>query len=180
MVLVEVADSNAVADDEILETPVIAENLLKQTCRTAAGVIVQTLIGAHHFTNLGILYQRLEGRHVGLPEVTHGDIRQVGCMAGIFRTTVDGIVLGTGPEFTILGILRPLQAFYHLYTHDTRQVGVFAVGLLTAPPTGVTENVDVRCPDRETAHLHVLTLQVVHTVIVLGTELGTGDVENLI
>ena len=84
-------------------------------------------------------------------------------MTGVFRTAVDGIVLGAGPEFTVLGILRPLQALHYLHTHDTCQVGILAVG-----------------PYRETAHLHVLTLQVVHAVVVLGTEFGTGDVENLI
>ena len=101
-------------------------------------------------------------------------------MAGVLRAAVYGIVLGTGPELAVFGILRSLQALDHLNAHDTCQVGILAVGLLTASPTGVTEDVDIRCPDREAAHLHVLTLQVVHAVVVLGTEFGTGDVENLI
>ena len=101
-------------------------------------------------------------------------------MTGVFRTAVDGIVLGAGPEFTVFRLFRTLQTAYHLHTHLGGQVRILTIGLLTASPTRVTEDIDVRCPDRETAHLHVLTLQVVHTVIVLGTELGTGDVENLI
>ena len=153
---------------------------LEQTVRTATGIVVETLVGTHYLAHLRILYKSLEGRHVGLPKVTYRHIGEVGGVTGVFRTAVDGIVLGAGPEFTVLGILRPLQALHYLHTHDTCQVGILAVGLLTASPTGVTEDVDIRCPYRETAHLHVLTLQVVHAVVVLGTEFGTGDVENLI
>ena len=177
---VEVAHGTAVTDYEVLEAPVIAQDRLKQTIGTTTGIVVETLVGAHYLTYLCILYQRLEGRHVGLPEVTHRHIGEVGRVTSIFRTAVYGIVLGTCPELTVFRLLRPLQALHYLHTHDTCQVGILAVGLLTASPTRITENVDVRCPDRETAHLHVLTLQVIHTVVVLGTELGTGDVEDFV
>ena len=146
MVLVEVTDGTAVADNEVLESPFVAEDLLEQTGRAAAGIIVETLVGTHHLTHLGVLHQGLEGGHIGLPEVAGRHIGEVGGVAGVLRTAVYGIVLGTGPEFAVLRILRPLQAAYHLDPHDTRQIGVFAVGFLSTPPTGITEDVHVRRP----------------------------------
>ena len=101
-------------------------------------------------------------------------------MTRVLRTAVNGIVLGTGPELAILGILGTLQSAYHLSTHDACQIGVFTIGLLAASPSGVAEDVDIWRPNAEATHLHVLTLQVVHAVVVLGTELSTGNVEHLI
>ena len=97
MVLIEVAHGTTVAHHEVLESPLVAQDLLEQTGRTAAGIVVQTLVGTHHLSYLGILHQGLEGRHVGLPEVAHGYIIKICRVACVFRTAVYGIVLGTGP-----------------------------------------------------------------------------------
>ena len=177
---VKVTDSTTVTHNEIFETPFVAKNLLEQTVTAAAGVIVESLIGTHHLSDLSILYQRLEGWHVGLPEVAYGNVCEVGGMAGVFRTTMYGIVLGTGPEFAILGILRPLQSTYHLGAHYTCQVGIFTVSLLSTSPTRVTEDVDIRSPYRQAAHLHIFTSQVIHTMVVLCSHLRTGGIEHLI
>ena len=53
-----------------------------------------------------------------------------------------GIVLGTGPCLEDLWII-PLQSFDKRYGHATRQIGVLAIGLLTASPAGITEDVDI-------------------------------------
>ena len=180
MVLVEIADGTTVADDEVLETPIVAEDSLQQASGTATGIIVETLVGAHHFAHLGILYQSFESGHVGLPEIAHGHVGEIGGVAGVLRTAVHGIVLGTSPEFAVSGILRPLQSLDHLHAHDTRQIGILAIGLLTTSPAGITEDVHVGRPYRETAHLHILAAKVVHTVVVLGAELGACNVEYLI
>ena len=180
MVLVEIADSTTVTDYKVLESPFIAEDLLEQTGGSAAGIIVETLVSTHHLTDVGILNECLKGRHIGLPEIANRYIGEVGGVTCVLRTAVNGIMLGTGPELSILGILRSLQTAYHLSTHDGGQIGILAVGLLTTPPTGIAEDVDVGCPYAEATHLHVLTLQVIHAVVVLGTELRTGNVEHLI
>ena len=74
---VEIADGTAVADYEILEAPLIAQDLLEQTVRTATGIVVETLVGTHYLAHLRILYKSLEGRHVGLPKVTYRHIGEV-------------------------------------------------------------------------------------------------------
>ena len=76
--LIEVADGTTVADDKVLEAPFIAQNLLEQTGAAATGVIVETLVGTHHFAYFGILHQSLESGHVGFPKVTRCNINEVG------------------------------------------------------------------------------------------------------
>ena len=180
MRLVEIAHGAAVAHHQILESPLVAQNLLKQPLRTAAGVVVKALVGTHHFPDLGILHQRLEGWHVGLPKVAHGHVGQVGRVARVFRSAVHGVVLGAGPKLTILRRLRSLQATHHLRTHHAGQEGVLAVGFLATSPARVAEDVHVWRPHAQAAHLHVLALQVVHAVVVLRTEFRRGHVEHLI
>ena len=100
-------------------------------------------------------------------------------MTGVLRSAVHGIVLGTGPQLTVLGILRPLQAPHHLCTHHTRQIGILAVGLLSPAPSRIAEDVHIRCPHGEAVELLILTT-VEHPVVVLCPELRAGHVEHLI
>ena len=60
-----------------------------------------------------------------------------------------GIMLGAGQQLLVGSILGSLQASHHTLAHHSRQVRVFAVGLLSAPPSRVAEDVDVGCPERE-------------------------------
>ena len=177
---VEVADGTAVADDEILEAPFIAQDLLQQTCAAAAGVVVEALVGAHHLAHLSILHEGLEGGEVGLIHIAQADVVQVGGVARVFRTAVDGIVLSAGPQLAVLGALGALQAAHDLFAHDGGQVGVLAIGLLTTSPARVAEDVHVGGPHAEAVELLVLAAQVVHAVVVLCTEFGAGNVKHLI
>ena len=93
---------------------------------------------------------------------------------------MNSIVLGTGPQLTVLGIFWTLQALYHLCTHDAGQIGVFSVGFLASSPAGITEDIDIRCPHREAVELLVLARATLHTLVVLGTELSRGHIETLV
>ena len=186
MRLIEVTDGATVADHQVLKAPLVAQYLLQQTVRATARIIVQTLVGTHHLTDITLRHQILEGRHIGLPEVAHRHIRQIGRVASVLWTTMYGIVLGTCPQLTVLVLTGcanqriALQTTYHGIAHHTGQVRVFTVGLLSSAPSWVTEDVDVGCPYRQTAHLHILTTQIIEAVVILCTELGGGDVEALI
>ena len=179
MGFIEVADGTAVADNQILETPLVTQNLLQQSLTATAGIVVQALVGTHHLANLGILYQCFKGWHIGFPEVAGRYIGQIGRMAGVLRTAMDGIVLGTSPELAVLGILGTLKATDHLHTHNAGQVGVFTVGLLSPAPSWITENVHIRRPNGEAVELLILAA-VQHTLVILRTELRTGSIEHLI
>ena len=147
VVLPEVAHSTAVADDEILETPFVAKNLLKQTGIATARLIVQTLIGTHHLAHICLGHQRLESRQIGFPQVARRHIGEVGGVACVFWTAVHGIVFGTSPEFAVLGIFGTLKPTHDSLAHLGHEVRVFAVGFLSTSPTWVTEDVDVGRPD---------------------------------
>ena len=175
---IEIADGSAVAHHEVFESPLVAQNLLQQTCAATARIIVESLVGTHHLAHLRILHQRLEGRHVGLPEVAHRHIGEVDGVASVFRSAVYGIVFGTRPELAILRRLRSLQSAHHLCAHHGGQIGVFAIGLLATSPARVAEDVHVRCPYAQAVELLVFALQVVHAVVILRTKLGAGHVEH--
>ena len=179
MRLIEVADGATVADNKVLETPLVTQNGLQQTLTATARVIVETLVGTHHLAHLGILHQGLESRHISFPHIAGRHISQIGRMACVFGTAMDGIVLGAGPQLTILGIFRALQASYNLCAHHAGQIRVFTIGFLSPAPSRVAKDVDIRCPHGQAMELLVLAT-VQHAVIVLGTELGAGSIEHII
>ena len=179
MGVIEVTDGTTVANHQILKAPFITQNGLQQALRTATGVVVKALVSTHHLANLCILHQCLKGRHIGLPHITGRHIGQIGRMAGILRTAMYGIVLGTGPEFTVFGIFRSLQSLDNLRSHDTGQIGILTIGFLSPAPSRVTEDIDIRRPYREAVELLVLAA-IQHAVVILGTELGTRGIEHLI
>ena len=170
----EVADGSAVGGDQSVEAPFVAQDLLLVACLCAAGLTVDALVGTHDFGHLSLLHQGLEGRQIGLPEVALGQILDVERVAVPLRTAVYGEVLGAGEELAVgctqrLAIIGvALQAANDGQAHLRRQVGVFAVGLLTAPPAGITEDVDVRRPEGKT----LIALDVARAFRLLGLDAG--------
>ena len=102
----EIAYSTTVAGNQSLEPPFIAQYLLLVACLATAWLTVNALVGAHHLSDIALLYQCLEGRQVGLPEVALWQVLNVKSMAVPFRATVYGKVLGTGQQFFVLFIDR--------------------------------------------------------------------------
>ena len=92
----EVADGTAVAGDQSVESPFVAQYLLFISCLGAAGLSVYALVGAHHLGHLSLLHQCLEGWQICLPEVALGQVLDVELMSVPFRTAVYGKMLGTG------------------------------------------------------------------------------------
>ena len=176
---VEVADGTAVAHHQIFEAPFIAQNLLQQTGAAATWIIVKTLIGTHHLPHLRILHQSLEGWHVGFPHIAWRHVCQVGSMTGVFGTTMNGIMLGTCPQFPVLCRFRTLQTLHHLCAHHTGQIRVFTISFLTTPPSRVTENVHIGSPDRKAVELLILTPFLNHTFVILCTKLRACRVKHL-
>ena len=106
----EIADGSAVAHHQSPEAPLVAEDLAQQFVAAAAGLALEALIGAHHLLDAADLHEVLEGREVGLPQVAGRQVLDVEMVAGLFRSAVDGKVLGTGIELRILMSGRTLQA----------------------------------------------------------------------
>ena len=85
---------------------------------------------------------------------------------------MNGIVLGTGMGLDILVVIA-LHAKYGLNTQNGIHIGVLTTGLLTASPTGVTEDVDVGAPEAKLGVTRIIgsTLRNIKQlrVIVIGT-----------
>ena len=73
-------------------------------------------------------------------------------------------MLGTGRDLQVHRV-APLQPADHRLAQQTGQEGVFAVGLLAAPPSGITEDVDVRGPKRKPLVLHAAFSRPVRLVV---------------
>ena len=180
----EIANGTAVAGDKALETPVVAQDVLLVAGITTARLSVDALIGAHHLGDISLLYQCLEGRQIGFPQVAFGQLLNVEGVAVPFWTAVYGEVLGTGQKLFVFvltsfsGQTLSLQAVDYSQSHAFCQIGVFAVGLLSASPARITEDVDVRRPERQT--LIALDSTVLLGFLVFGTCLVADCRENLI
>ena len=144
----EISNSATVGNYQVLESPLIPENLLQKAGVAAAWFIIPTLIGTHHLTHLGILHQSLEGRHISFPKVARCNIGNIVCMASPFWSAMNCIVLGTSPEFAVFRIFRSLQSAHHGTSHPTGKIRILTIGFLSTSPARITENIHVWSPDR--------------------------------
>ena len=147
----EIVHGTAVADHNTLVVPFVSEYLHQQPVASAAGVTLVAVIGTHHLLNVGLGDKILESGQVSFPKVAQRHVFGIETVAVPFRSGVYGKMLGTGMRLVVWRIFRTLQSAHHSHAHLPRQIRVFAVGLLSAPPTRVTENVDVGCPEGEAA-----------------------------
>ena len=178
----KVVDSIAVGEHDAIIAPLVAQDINQQTVAGAAGLTLETLVGAHHLAHITFLYQSLKGGQVGFPQIAVGWLYVHRVAQGLW-SAVYGIVLGTGVGFKVL-IVVALHAQHGLNTQYGIQIGVLAAGFLSASPARVTEDVDVRTPEGKlwvtriigNAHGHIKQLR----IVVVGTvPVGTGFVGHL-
>ena len=144
---IEVVDGTAVRYNQSLESPLVAQDIGQQTVTAAAGLALIAVVCAHNLLNVSLGYQSLECRQVGLPQVTLA-YAYIEAVTVSLQTAVNGIVLGAGVCFVVLGVVA-LHTFYKSGSHLTCQVRVLTAGLLAASPARVTEYIDVGAPERE-------------------------------
>ena len=60
-----------------------------------------------------------------------------------------GEMFGASVQFIVLGVGRSLQSSNDLQSQYRGEIRVFSVGLLSASPARVSENVDVRSPESQ-------------------------------
>ena len=123
-----------------------AAQLAHQHVACAAGLAVRAVVSAHHGLDLCLPYQRPEGGEVGLFQILPGG-DGIEVVAQRLRPAVYREMLGAGR--CAQGFAVPLQAADKGFAEPRGQIGVLAVGLMPAPPAGITENVDIRGPHGE-------------------------------
>ena len=108
-------------------------------------------------------------------------------MAQRLRTAVHCIVLGTG-VCLIIGLSVQCDWFLHtqhrLHTQHGIQIGVFATSLLTTTPTRITEDVNIRTPERQLRIARIVGDALRHikqlwVVMIRTVPVGTGLVRDL-
>ena len=158
----EVVDSVTVGHHQSVISPFVAQDIDEQAVTRTAGLALETLVGTHHLPHISFLHQSLEGWQIGLPEVTVGGFYIHGVAQRLW-SAVHGIVLGTGMRLDVLVVVS-LHTQYGLHAQYGIHVGIFTTGLLSASPTGVTEDVHVGTPESQfgitrivgLAHAHML------------------------
>ena len=165
---IEIVDSSTIGSNQSLESPFFSENLALKLGIGAARSTIYTLIGTHHLSHMSILYQRLESREISLPQIPGWQILQIEDVAIPLRTAMHGEMLGTSQCLDILGSLRlirsqntrsrqrlaverlSLQAIHHSKSHTCGEIRIFAISLLSASPSRITEDIDIRSPEAQT------------------------------
>ena len=158
----EVVDSVTVGHHQSVVAPLIAQDIDEQAVAGTAGLALETLVGTHHLPHVTFLHQSLEGRQIGLPEVTVCGLYIHGVAQGLW-SAMHGIVLGTGMRLDVFVIIA-LHTQYGLHAQYGIHVGIFTAGLLSASPARITEDIHVGTPESQfgitrivgLAHAHML------------------------
>ena len=162
-----VADAeDPVADDEPLETPLVAEDLGEQAAMITAVHAVHLVVGAHH-TGDALVDDPLELREVHLVERDLVDL-DVDLEPGVLHR-VDREVLHGGHHVA-------LQAPGERGSHLADVVGVLAVRLLRPAPRRVPQDVDAHRPREVGARRTQLASdRVADTFLEIGIPRGTAS-----
>ena len=126
-----------------LETPFPSEGLAHQIVACAAGLVIRTVVCSHDGLDPGV-HQSLEGRKICLCKIL---LRGNGIefVPEALRSAVDCKMLRAG------GCLhhRPLslKTSDELDTQCCREARILSQSLVTAAPSGISENVDVGRPE---------------------------------
>ena len=175
----EVVDSVTVGHHQSVVAPLVAQDIDEQAVAGTAGLTLETLVGTHHLPHVTFLHQGLKGWQIGLPEVAVGGFYIHGVAQGL-RSAVHGIVLGTGMRLDVFVVIA-LHAQYGLHAQHGIHVGIFTTGLLSASPTGVTEDIHVGTPESQFGITRIVGLAHAHMLhaVVRAVPVGACLVTNL-
>ena len=166
----EVVDGPAVGYDDAFVIPFVAENLHQQAVTSAAGFAFETVVGTHHFFHVSLTDKVFEGGEIRFPQVTRVYLFGIETVPVPFGTGMYGKMLGTSVQLVILLAVGTLQSAYDRHAHLSGQVGILSIGLLSASPARVAEDVDVGRPYGES----LITFQ--FALAAEGSVLGAGFV----
>ena len=141
MTVIDIPDRSAVGGHIPAETPFSSQDLIKQQVACTAGLAPETVVGSHHRICFTRSYKGVESREVCIVQVAFA-APGVEAMPVGFRTAMYRVMLGSCNNLEILRI-APLEAFYKCNAYAACEKRVFAIGLLSAPPSGIPENIDI-------------------------------------
>ena len=169
--LPDVPDGSAVRHHVALKAPLAAEDVGQQEAAAATRVSAETVVRTHDRVRARPADAHFEGGEVGAPEVVVVDDCVEGVPLGL-GTRVHGEVFGRGHDFQVVRIVA-LHAAHELHSQAAGEVGILAVGLHSAPPARIAEDVDVGRPKGQS--LVLAAEPVAHELVVLGAGFVRDD-----
>ena len=169
----KITDGPAIRNKVPLKAPLTPKDALKLVA-AAAGLPIHPVVGSHDGLHPCVLHQHLKGRKVGLTEIFFCR-PGVKLMAQSLGTGMDRKMLRAGSSFHIRSV--PLKAFYKSGSQFSGKIRIFAVGLMTPSPSGITENIDVRRPEGQP--LINISVVMLHIFVVFCSSLGGNNLRHL-
>src|SRR5450631_2538308 len=142
---VDVYHGAAIGNDVPFKVPFTAELILEQELVCTSRLAVYAVVGAHDGARLGFGYGGAKRGQIGIDFIVFVNVH-VGRVAGGFRPAMYRVMFGRGYGAIIPGIVT-LHTGYIGYAQARRKKWIFAVCLLSAAPTRITEDVDVWRPE---------------------------------
>ena len=137
-----------------VKTPFVPEDVGQQELAAGRALAEHAVVGSHHHLHVCILHQLLESGKIGLVQVLH---RRNGVEAVTYglRTGMHGEMLGAGGGLQVERIIS-LDAFYIGGSERSGKERILSIGLHTAAPSGIPENVHVRSPESQSREAAVV------------------------
>jgi len=173
---VEIVDRPAVGNDITIEFPGLPQRLVQQIVVRASRRSIHAVVRAHNGVGLCIHHRHTKRRQVRVFHIVRRRI-DVRSMPRRFRPAVYGIVFRRGnclKDFRIVA-LQPLD---ESNAHLPRQVGIFAIRLLSASPAWIAKDIDVRRPEVQSTIDAVISLRL--RLVELRARFGGDRVANVV
>ena len=128
-----------------LKAPFTAKDMLK-LFTAAAGFSVCPVISTHDGFHICILYQHFKSRKIRFVEIFFRWLC-IKLMTQSLRTGMNGKMLRTGSRFPVFAI--SLKTFYKSRSQLSGKIRILSVGLMSSSPSGITEDIHIRRPERQ-------------------------------
>ena len=171
VVQVKIGNRPAVGDKVSLKAPLAAQNFADEQVTAAARLAERAVVCAHHGLHFALFHSSFKRGQIRLPQILPAHLG-VKFVANGLRAAVHSIVLRARRDLQIFPVT--LQALDVRHAEPRREVRVFAVRLLPSAPARVTEQVDIRRPEREA--LINIAVAVLRSFVILRAGLRRNDI----
>ena len=141
----KILDCPAIGSNMTFKSPFFPQNIRQKTSASTAGFSVCSIISSHDRLYCGFLYTGFKCRQVGLPQILFIHFR-IEFMAQAFRSAMYCKMFCTCCNLQII-LIMSLKAFNISHTETAGKIRILTEGLMTSPPSRITENIDIGCPE---------------------------------
>ena len=159
----EILDCPAVGNHMTVEAPLVSQCILKKSLASAAGFTVGMVVSTHDRFNVSFGYAGLESGKICLVKILLGS-HCIEFVADIFGTGMHRKMLCAGSCLKVVGVIT-LNTVNIGYTQSGCKIGILTVGLMTAAPAGISEDIYVGSPEGKSLVNIVIAVFKLHVVL---------------